>query len=245
MKNSLWSFGCSFTAEYHPLDNNPPNNYDRYREYRGGNLPPVWPTLLSNKLNLENKNKGIGASSNYSIFYEFCKWCSKFRSGDYVIIGWTDYLRYLIAGEHHLQTILPNQVYPEFNSTFLDYMFVNRTNTHWIQELLRYTQIMNELCIEKNVKIFYWSYTSEIIEYIINNYQDCDMHQFINGDSKIGTRNIVSKMASDVLTITDETNNTIVDAHLGQIGHECQATYFYSEIIKNIPYINKKSYKII
>jgi hypothetical protein len=35
-KNTLWTFGCSFTAEYEPIDNiHPPyeNNYDRYRKF--------------------------------------------------------------------------------------------------------------------------------------------------------------------------------------------------------------------
>ena len=42
MKNTLWTFGCSFTDEYSPINTNPPNNYDLYAELRGGSLPTIW-----------------------------------------------------------------------------------------------------------------------------------------------------------------------------------------------------------
>ena len=53
---TLWTFGCSFTAEYNPVgDKFVRNNYDEYKDWRGGTLPDVWPTLLGKKLNLKVK----------------------------------------------------------------------------------------------------------------------------------------------------------------------------------------------
>ena len=48
--NRLWTFGCSFTAEYDPIDGlffPFENNYDKYRKLRGGTLPNVWVDLLA------------------------------------------------------------------------------------------------------------------------------------------------------------------------------------------------------
>ena len=34
---TLWTFGCSFTAEYNPVgDKFVRNNYDEYKDWRGG-----------------------------------------------------------------------------------------------------------------------------------------------------------------------------------------------------------------
>jgi len=87
MKN-LWTFGCSFTGEYYPLDSVPPNNYNKYKKWKGGNLPPVWPTVLSKKLGYNCNNLGRGAMSNSSIFNTFCNISHKISNGDIVIIGW-------------------------------------------------------------------------------------------------------------------------------------------------------------
>ena len=42
--NRLWTFGCSFTAEYNPIEGvyHPfENQYDRYKKFKGGKLPLV------------------------------------------------------------------------------------------------------------------------------------------------------------------------------------------------------------
>ena len=45
-RKTLWTFGCSFTAEYHPVGfPEQRSNYDDYKDWRGGNLPKVWPTV--------------------------------------------------------------------------------------------------------------------------------------------------------------------------------------------------------
>ena len=68
---TLWTFGCSFTAEYDPIDGiffPFENDFDKYKKWRGGNLPPVWPTILGDKLNCKVMNCAVGGSSNYNIF---------------------------------------------------------------------------------------------------------------------------------------------------------------------------------
>ena len=69
--NKLWTFGCSFTAEYNPIDGiffPFENQYDKYRKYRGGTLPKVWVDLLAERIGYKPYNCAIGGSSNNKIF---------------------------------------------------------------------------------------------------------------------------------------------------------------------------------
>lgn len=232
MKNNLWSFGCSFTAEYHPLDNTPPNNYDRYKEYRGGNLPPVWPTILSDKLGLENKNRGIGATSNYKIFYQFCNFCSEIEDGDVVVVGWTHPYRFILANDTHLQDILPSVTYNEFDNKVLDYIFVNRSNQTWFQEIYHFTQIINEMCREKGATVFYWSFHDEILSYVSSMYNEKNDNQFIFGKDGKSIMDTLRSGIEHIANISEETNGVVIDSHFGEYGHESQAEYFYN-FIKN------------
>ena len=69
-RNTLWTFGCSFTAEY-PLEiPDLRTKYDDYKNWRGGNLPKSWPTLLSEMIDYDVKNFGEGGSSKSIYFLE-------------------------------------------------------------------------------------------------------------------------------------------------------------------------------
>lgn len=232
MKNNLWTFGCSFTAEYYPLNNTPPNNYDRYREFKGGTLPPVWPTLLSDRLGLQVKNKGIGAASNYTIFYQFCNFCSEIEKGDVVVIGWTHPYRFILADSTCLLDILPSQTYTQFDSKVLDYIFVNRSNQTWFQELYHFTQVINEICKEKSATVFYWSFHDEILSYVSSMYAGKNDHQFIFGNNGHSLMDTLRRGIEDIANILEETDGLINDCHLGEHGHEAQSDYFY-KFIKN------------
>jgi len=242
MENSLWSFGCSFTAEYHPIDNEIPNNYDKYKEWRGGNLPEIWPTILSKKLNLENNNKGRGATSNYDIFYSFCDSVSDLKKNDIVIIQWTSIYRFLLANptQDNLMTILPSETYEEFNQTFIDNILVNRSNVTWLVELIYFSKIINEICKEKGVHLFYWTYDDDIISYIMEKWSKLLYDKFI---SIYGVDDILKKyhlmghldkLCNNKHTIDGETNGMIHDAHLGEFGHKEQAELFYNYIKERI-----------
>tara|TARA_B100001939_G_scaffold188055_1_gene161985 strand:- start:195 stop:917 length:723 start_codon:yes stop_codon:yes gene_type:complete len=240
MENSLWTFGCSFTAEYHPIDNDPPTSYDLYKQWKGGKLPKIWAELLSEKLNLKYENKGKGATSNASIFYSFCDYCKTFKENDIVIIQWTSIYRFLFANPvyNHLQDMLPSEEYPAFKKEHLEYIFVNRTNDCYIQELISYTKVIMELCKEKKVKLFFWTYNdTEYIPYIEELYSDFVKEQWITDYSFNTLPNLMIKLSIDTKdkhTILNETNNEVDDMHLGEIGHKAQAEYFYNYIKKQI-----------
>jgi hypothetical protein len=240
MENSLWSFGCSFTAEYHPIDNYPPTTYDFYKEWKGGKLPDIWPTILSKKLNLKNKNNGVGATSNYEIFYSFCEVVSELKKGDIVLVQWTSPYRFILANpnEHYLMTILPNQtnIYPEFDTDFLEKLMVNRSNQVWLNELIYYTKIINEICKEKNVHLFYWTYHEDIIfSYIETTWPQFNTDKILKSPQKNEYLiSYLSKICKNKHTIAGETDEKIQDAHLGEIGHQTQAELFYDYIKQRI-----------
>ena len=241
MNNTLWTFGCSFTDEYSPVKCDPPNFYDMYAEFRGGNLPPIWAKLLSEKLNLNYNNKGCGAISNYKIFYNFCDNCSDFKEGDTIIVQWTSIYRFLLANdEHFLQDILPSGDYQEhFNMKTIEDILVNRTNTIWIDEIIKFTKIINELCKNKKINIYYWSYDdSKYIPYMQRHYNEFDLSKWItfldDYDNIYKLLNYLNIQTNNKHTISLETNGIVNDMHLGELGHIKQAEYFYNYIKKQI-----------
>lgn len=239
MKNTLWAFGCSFTAEYHPLNNTPPNNYDLYREFRGGNLPPVWPTLLSKKLKFNLKNLGKGASSNDTIFKTFCDNVSDIQEDDIVIIGWTQVLRAVMAnttGEvNHLQDVLVSNDYPEWDRRWLDYYFINRSSPAWNEQLISYTRIINELSKVKKFKVLYWSSDKTIFEYFLENFKKFNNVNFLYRKNTYNFIDILLSCRDDGIKvqIVDETNGLIEDAHMGEAGHKKQSELLYTHLKSN------------
>ena len=242
MKNTLWTFGCSFTDEYSPVNCTPPNFYDLFAEYRGGSLPLIWAKILSNKLNLDYQNKGNGAISNYSIFYNFCDWCTQFKEGDVILVQWTTIYRFLMANEdNELQNILPSNDYSEsFNMKTIEDVLVNRTKDVWFSELVKFTKIINELCKEKRCNLFYWSYSdTDYIPYLKNNFDLFDEKKWItykdtDAENRYKLLHYLNLESNNKHTISTETNGKVNDFHLGELGHKLQAEYFYNHIKKQL-----------
>ena len=111
----LWVFGDSYTAEYYPVGKDwVVSNYDLYKEYRGGNLPDVWPTILAKKLGYEVKNLGVGGSANTNIFLAFLGVCEQIEENDRVIVGWSNIKRFVAANfeDNNFNNILPTVFSP-------------------------------------------------------------------------------------------------------------------------------------
>ena len=111
-KNTLWTFGCSFTAEYEPIDNvHPPyeNNYDRYRNWRGGTLPLTWPNIMAKFMDYNVMNCALGGSSNYNILMQFSNISHLIKKDDILIFGWSKLTRFIAANfvENIFNNVLP------------------------------------------------------------------------------------------------------------------------------------------
>jgi hypothetical protein len=240
--SKLWTFGDSFTAEYSPVGNsNHISNYDKYKEWRGGTLPDIWPTLLSKKLNFELKNLAIGGSSNSGIFRQFLEICEQIESGDILILGWSNVVRFEVANidENKFNQILPCD--EEFKGTYLskttiNEMLVNHSHKLWVKEVHNWIKFINLFCNKNNIRVFHWTsdykifnYYSEIAndeKFIVCRHPAFRDHSIIQYLQQPFHFDINRHLA----TIEHETVKKIIDYHFGELGHKCQSEYFYNHI---------------
>lgn len=104
-KPKLWVFGDSFTQTFksHFKTNNDWST--KYREFKrnksilGGNIPKNYSEIISDSLNIELENHGIGGCSNQTIFDNFLQCVSQIKPNDYVIFQWSSISRFRIATE--------------------------------------------------------------------------------------------------------------------------------------------------
>jgi hypothetical protein len=239
MRNTLWTFGCSFTAEYDPVGNPTlRTKYDDYKDWRGGNLPKSWSTLLSEMMDYNVKNFGKGGSANQSIFWKFIEEHKNFKKGDLIIIGWTSILRFVAYNERDkcmnnmLPTFINTNVGHILSDQALTEIFNNRSHAEWSIELCRWISLINSFCKLSEIKILHWSSDSFFLDkYIDKNDVDSfirtphgslDVFEFSRGLYSDGKR-----------SIKDETSDEVMDLHNGEFGHLSQARYFH-EFIKTI-----------
>lgn len=233
--NTLWTFGCSYTAAYHPLySGDELSNYGKYKEWRGGNLPKIWPELLSEKLNLNLENKAEGGSSNYKIFRQFIDEVDDIKEGDVVIIGWTNVLRFVIADERigKFRDVLPsdldNPVYDLcISKEALSEIMVNRINKVWDKEVSGWIKLINLYLGKNNVKVFHWKSTDSSI------FDGMDTNDNIMYNQMI-FHILSTHIYNGKVTIRDETNNEVNDGHFGEYGHKSQSDYIYQFIIDKL-----------
>ena len=230
--NTLWTFGCSFTADYHPLySGDGLSNYGKYKEWRGGNLPKIWPELLSEKLNLNLENKAEGGSSNYTIFTQFTDVVDEIKEGDIVIFGWTNVLRFVIADEriekfrNALPSDLDNPMYDLcISREALSEIMVNRTSKVWDKEVSGWIKLINLYLGKHNVKVFHWKSTDSLI------FDGMDINDNFIDNQMIRHIQSITLYA----TIRDETNNEVDDEHFGEYGHKSQSDYIYQFIVDKL-----------
>jgi hypothetical protein len=232
--SNLFVFGCSYTQGFNRSKDN--KKYQLFKEYRGGNLPKDWSTLLSEKLGFELKNYGEDASGNNQIFQEICSHCDEFNEGDIVIIGWTFIDRYRWVeyenntwAKHGSGDINEQHI---GKSTHEEILY-NRTHPLYIEEIYNYEKIVDELSFNKKFKVYYWSSAENKIITDIPTEKLRQIKKYILSDQihlyNNNLRQIITKKGG--LTITEETNGFIDDHHLGESGHKVQSELFYKHII--------------
>jgi hypothetical protein len=236
MKNTLWTFGCSFTADWHPVGGPVRNAYDEYKEWRGGSLPPVWPTILAKNLGMNLQNKGQGATGNDNIFSKFCNNSHLIKQDDVVIIGWSHILRYLLSSPDgsHLMDILPSEKYPEHPENITEYLTINRSLSAWQEQIISYIRLIENYCNSIGIKLFFWTSDRDMYTYFQENYKDIDTSKFIDW-----RYNNMLQMVREVFhgapyfTIIEETNQEVVDYHFCETGHKYQADIILKHLLKN------------
>jgi hypothetical protein len=243
--SKLWTFGCSFTAEYDPIEgiHHPfENQFDKFKKFRGGNLPDVWPTILSKHIGFDLMNCAIGGSSNYNILTQFFNVCDLIREGDMVMFGWTSLSRFTAVNlnENIFSQILPcdaNFDDTGYSKRTIEEILVNRQHPLWIQEVQNWIKFINLFLKNLGAEVYHW--TSD--ERTFNRYSKwINEEQFIvvrdedyPKEHLMGYLNL-PKFYGGMLRarIVEETNGEIEDDHNGEFGHKNQAKFFYEHISK-------------
>ena len=243
MRNTLWTFGCSFTAEYHPVGlESFETNYDKYKAWRGGNLPDVWPTLLAKKLDYNVFNSAIGGNSNYGIISQFNDIADKIKKDDILIFGWTSVLRFTLA---NFKDKIFNHVLicdSDYSGTYvskkgIDEIFHNRSNPFWTYEIHKWIHMINAFAYNIGAKAYHWTSDGTIFnsktKFVNDNRFILPKSDMFNTFDLLGylTLPIHYKCNDYCAKIHDETKQQVKDTHMGEYGHKMQAEYFYDHIM--------------
>lgn len=259
--STLWTFGCSFTAEYDPIDNIfPPyeNNFDRYKNWRGGSFPKTWSNILAEKIDYKVMNCAMGGASNYHIFNQFINVCELIQKDDILVFGWTQLGRFVAINmvQNLICQVLPNGGgdYDDLGmcKKTVEEILVNRTHPLWKEEVLNWIKFINVFTEKIGVEAYHWTSDDRIF--------DAENKEIFNSDRFIVVRDpgaIESEIFVDkhnmmwYLThqdhyggiqrgkIIDETNHEIQDGHMGEFGHIVQSEMFYDHISHVSKILNK------
>ncbi len=223
----LFLFGCSYTAEYEE-EHGP---YKEYKKFRGGNFPPTWGQLLSQKLNLELVNYATGGIGNDEIFQRVCKHSGEFKNGDVVIIGWTYMHRFRFTHPQHLDWLRlsthftnPELISEETNTD----ISISRTHPVYLEQLYDFENMIESLSKSTGFKLYFWSSDFKIIytdskrktqkKYIASDYIQ-------NGETIF---NEVFRRNGERLL--EETNGVVNDLHFGETAHKILSELFHEHI---------------
>lgn len=242
MSKTLWTFGCSFTEslksmEDRDIETSPNNTFTQYKKFLDGELPPSWPDILSNKLNFSLQNKGIGGSSNYSIFHTFIRNIDKIKSDDLIIFQWSSLLRFRVVEESKFVDVLPNQNFTQnFSKQTIDEILINRDNKLWVDEISEFTKFIIEYCKSKKIKILFWTHDTDILKFIDKKiYKNFFIKKEFN-NKLVAPMLYILDYCEIILnkgaTIDKETNGEIKDGHLGIHGHRVMADMVY-DVLQN------------
>lgn len=206
MTNKLWVFGDSFSTEFNIKSCH--QNHIEYMKLMGVDTMEHWPNILSSKLNYELINCARGGASNYQIFFNFCERVKEINENDIVLIGWALIGKFLIADKSGFINIHP---YDQHNHSTLNNITIkdiieNRKSLQWKLEVDHWVKIIKEVINLKKAKAIFWSGEEEMLK-----------NEFID--------------ITKCLTMSNETNNTISDSHLGIKGHITLADNFFNLIV--------------
>jgi hypothetical protein len=192
----LWIFGDSFSTPFNHESNRIWSN--KYIEWKGY-TPKIFSDILSEELNLELCNMGVGGSCNDTIFESIYANAHDIKKGDIIIIGWSNILRFRVATENkEWWSVIPEYTHtysnklPFFSKNSLDEMVYNRSYSIYEDSLTKKKNFIKWLF--KNNIVIQWSPFESITKQKIKN----------------GALN----------TLEDETNGEIQNKHYSEIGHK-------------------------
>lgn len=209
MTNKLWTFGDSFTeGVFHNII------YKLFKIY--GYSPVIWPEIVSSELNLKLRNISNGGISNNEILSNILEFLPQIKKGDIVIISDTIPVR--TFGYDYINNKMSsfnNEIFNIENNNLNE--FPNSLKFEDKKILIDY--ISNFIIKYENKWIKYWEIEfKKIIDICLSNEIECYYWSH--------------KYWKDFTSITEETNNSILDDHWGGNGNKKFSEYLIRRIHK-------------
>jgi hypothetical protein len=228
---TLFTFGCSYTQNY---KDNKIKSYDEYYKFKGNSFPPVWGEILSDKLNFNLKNYGVGGGGNDVIFRNFCNHINEIEKDDIVIIQWSYVHRYqwvnykrdswenFGAGWLGISNCISENTHEEIS--------YNRTHSLYVDQVYEWMKMIDRISNLVGFKVYYWSGCARLL-YPLDN-EEKQNRKYLLGNLTIPQYETifyeVFKLGGK--TIKVETNNLIDDLHFGESAHKIMGELFYNHI---------------
>ena len=199
--NTLWTFGDSFTyGNGCDIDDLYHINYFKYGD-------KTWPVWLSELLNINLRNCGVGGYSNDMILDSIIDNWKDIKKGDIVLIGFTYSHRFDVPIDGELKSIVHN--FSEKNNN-------NLTNEQF-ETLVNFQYYFSDNILYKNRQYKRLNWVKELLI-----SKGCKLVAL--WDVQIDIKNLE--------TITGATNRDIIDGHLSYNSHNILALQFYKKYIK-------------
>lgn len=218
--NNLWIFGCSIS------DNTQPSQRRDYVKWKGYVIK-TWSELLSEKIGYNLKNHAVSGSSNLNIMESFSKFCTNISGNDVVILNWTELSRFRVADKtwHH---VLPAHISHEemadelkkinnigISTDTIKEIIFNRDHHLYQIEIENWTNLINDYCKLKKIKVIFWG-----------------LHSDNKFTKKINNTNLFNYILLKHGSIGTETNNQVQDGHFSEKSHIVASDMFY-DLLKN------------
>lgn len=207
-KSKVWCFGDSYTQGYnHKVD-----WCKSYIDFKGY-TPKVYCDFLSEKLETQGENLGVGGYDNYSIFEVLCKNIDRIKEDDIVIIGWSNVTRFRMASkDNDWVRFVPGTItdfhikhHTDLSKDTIEEICVNRDNQVYFNEVNSWIKFINHTM--KQNKIIHWT--------PFDNNLNLNAHKIL----KLETTRM-------------ESNGLINDDHYSENSHKKLSDMFF-EILKN------------
>jgi hypothetical protein len=204
MVNTLWSFGDSYTEGYHVSW---AKEYIKWKGYK----PLNFSDILSRDLSFVKMNMGKSGCDNYTIFETICRNIDEIKENDFVIIGWSNTVRFRLATNNNTwSTLLPGydhniSIFDHVSKESIDEILVNRESYKFAHEIDSWIKIINKAL--PNNDIIHWTPFGGAIE-------TCEFIRCV--------------------TIFEESKGAVDDGHYGEIGHRELSEIFKTKYTKPI-----------
>jgi hypothetical protein len=239
MKNTLWTFGDSFTEDIrHRLEMMIPKwcpeSYQikdfLINKYGIENIHSHQ-KYLSDYYELDNKIYATSGNSNYHIFNYICDVSSEFKKDDIVIVQWTMLTRFGLPqidndGKRLVSMRLDNTHQNELSSDSLNKIFSYRDEMEYYRhEIMLYSKIIKHLQKLIGFKLYFWSLEPKILKYA-EETNFIDKHWLFYPNILKYDSYLDYFKTHGVQNMTEEVNNKWHDVHFGVQGNKRQYELF-------------------